>query len=311
MLIQNVNFRDCDAWRKEGLQMNTTSNEACKLYDIVLSQHVGWYENEIYGGFDASINNMVNADENFVLGRVLKLGIELIGSSSYLADKYYFNSVNDLITLSSSKNQCLSKREQNHVEAIKHLYDGNINVACDYWERILIENPTDLMALKFAHDAYFYTGSHAQMRDSVGRVMPYWNSSLSMYSYLYGMHSFGLAQTNFFVEAEKAAKKSLELNKNDAWATHTLCHVFEYKNDYDTGIRFLRDTEKDWNQCSFIATHNYWHLSLYHIEKNEHQQALDIFDENISAYLSANRTLDLVDLASLLYRLKLGKLRNF
>jgi hypothetical protein len=305
MLPNSDNFRDCDAWRKEGLRMNTTSNEACKLYDVVLSQYVGWYENENYGGFESSIEKMVRADDNFVLGRVLKLGIELIGSSSYLSNKCYFNSINDLIKISSKKDVSLSKRELDHIEAIKNLYDGNVNIACDYWENILVECPTDLMALKFAHDSYFYTGSHVQMRDSVARVLPRWKPTLSMYSYLHGMHSFGLAQTNYFVEAERAAKKSLELNKRDAWATHTLCHVFEYKNEYDKGIRFLMETEGDWSKCSFIATHNYWHLSLYHLERNEHEQALKIFDENISAYLNANRTLDLVDLASLLYRLKL------
>ena len=143
------------------------------------------------------------------------------------------------------------------------------------------------------------------MRDSVARVLPNWKPALPMHSYLYGMYSFGLVQSNFFAEAEKAAKHSLSLNANDAWATHTLCHMYEYKNEYDTGIKFLRDTETDWSVCGFIATHNYWHLALYHVERNEHEQALAIFDQNISAYLSANRTLDLVDLAGMLYRLKL------
>ena len=46
-------------------------------------------------------------------------------------------------------------------------------------------------------------------------------------------------------------------------------------------------------------------MSLYHLDNNEHDITLEIFDKNISAYLNSNRTLDLVDLASLLYRLKL------
>jgi hypothetical protein len=59
------NWRDCSEWKNEGLSMNTTSNEAAKLYDITLSQFVGWYENLQYGGIENTIKNMINADPNF------------------------------------------------------------------------------------------------------------------------------------------------------------------------------------------------------------------------------------------------------
>ena len=35
------NWRSCIDWKNEGLEMNTTSNEAAKLYDITLSQLIG------------------------------------------------------------------------------------------------------------------------------------------------------------------------------------------------------------------------------------------------------------------------------
>jgi hypothetical protein len=93
----------------------------------------------------------------------------------------------------------------------------------------LIEKPNDMLALKFAHDVYFYTGSHAQMTDSVARVLPRWTRSKPLYNYLYGMYSFGLVQSNYFEEAKKAALTSLEMNPVDGWATHTICHYNEYK----------------------------------------------------------------------------------
>lgn len=40
------------------------------------------------------------------------------------------------------------------------------------WEQILQDHPTDLLALRFSHDAYFYLGYQEQMRDSVARVYP-------------------------------------------------------------------------------------------------------------------------------------------
>ena len=305
MIINNENWRDCQAWKETGLKMNTTSNEACKLFDVTLSQYIGWYDNEKYGGIEGSLNSMLHADENFIMGHVLKNGIDLIGSSSYLNNPFCYDSVKNLTKLANKLSASLTKSELCHVDAIKSLYQGNVLKACDYWETILVENPTDILALKFAHDMYFYLGQHAQMRDSIARVLPSWESSTPLYSYVHGMHSFGLAQSNFFAEAEKAALKSLELNKHDAWATHTLCHLFEYKNDFNSGIKFLRETESDWSVCNVLSPHNYWHLALYHLERNEHEICLSLFDEYISGYLNQNRTLDLVDLASLLFRLKL------
>lgn len=46
-------------------------------------------------------------------------------------------------------------------------------------------------------------------------------------------------------------------------------------------------------------------MCLYNIEKNEHEEALQIFDTEICKTLELDRTLDMVDLISLLFRLKL------
>lgn len=52
--------------------------------------------------------------------------------------------------------------------------------ACDLWEQILQSHPTDLLALKFSQDTYFYLGYHIQMRDSVARVFPFWTPDVPL-----------------------------------------------------------------------------------------------------------------------------------
>ncbi len=47
--------------------------------------------------------------------------------------------------------------------------------AAEVWEKILLDHPNDLLALKFAHDTYFYLGKAEQIRDSIARVLPLWN----------------------------------------------------------------------------------------------------------------------------------------
>ena len=53
--------------------------------------------------------------------------------------------------------------------------------ACQIWESILVDNPLDMLALKFAHDSYFYQGHSPQMRDSIAAVFPHWKSSMPLY----------------------------------------------------------------------------------------------------------------------------------
>ncbi len=67
----------------------------------------------------------------------------------------------------------------------------------------------------------------------------------------------------------------------------------------------MNRTEKDWSVCNMLSCHNYWHLALYHIEKAEYETALEIYKNHIAENLSLGRTLDMVDMISLLFRLKL------
>ena len=186
---------------------------------------------------------MLNCDPNFILGHCLISGLELIGASSKPNDfnnQTKFAEFNNLV----KKTKGLTERELNHAKAIKYLYCGDIVKACDLWEWILLKHPTDMLALKFAHDCYFYLGFQSQMRDSVARVLPHWGSSIPLYSSLYSIYSFGLIQCGQSENARIAATKSLEMDRFDAWGTHTLCHYYEYSTEYDKGLsHFYQETK--------------------------------------------------------------------
>lgn len=81
----------CQAWNSEGLPLSTSSNEACKLYDAILSQvlihmlilitvcicitnlnitvsgdqYVTWRNNETLGGIEGCITAIKAADPDF------------------------------------------------------------------------------------------------------------------------------------------------------------------------------------------------------------------------------------------------------
>ncbi|OCT88068.1 hypothetical protein XELAEV_18016696mg [Xenopus laevis] len=240
-----LSLRDCKAWQDAGLTLSTTSNEVCKLFDATLIQYATWKNDSTLGGIEGCLSRINNTDPNFVMGHVAANGLELIGTGrSPLVDKELDDALKTMSDL--SKSQALTEREKLHVAAVETFADGNLPKAADLWERILQSHPTDLLALKFAHDCYFYLGEQRQMRDSVARVLPYWKPETPLSSYVKGMYSFGLLETNFYDQALKVAKEALAVERTDSWSVHTIAHVHEMKADLDSGLSFMQETENNW-----------------------------------------------------------------
>lgn len=300
-----ASFRDCEAWRAEGLSMSTTSNEACKLYDALLTQYVKWRNDETLGGFEGCISAIHAADPNFVMGHVISTGLELAGTaSSTRLNERLASAVRRTVELANS--QDISPRERLHVKAIELFSQGNFPKASDAWEDILLDHPTDMLALKFAHDAYFYMGAQTPMRDSVARVLPHWKPHMPLSSYLKGLYSFGLLETRFYDQAEKVAMEGLTLTPDDAWSVHSVAHIYEMKAEVDKGLKFMESREKDWQVSDVLASHNYWHWALYFIEKEQYEAALEIYDAQVFRRCKATGSmLDTVDASSMLYRLEM------
>uniref|UniRef100_A0A803XZI2 Tetratricopeptide repeat protein 38 n=1 Tax=Meleagris gallopavo TaxID=9103 RepID=A0A803XZI2_MELGA len=247
---------------------------------------------ENLGGIEGCLSKLKAADPNFVMGHVIANGLELIGTgSSVRLNKDLGSALQTMMMLSRS--QPLTEREKLHVLALDMFASGRLPKACDVWEQILQNHPTDLLALKFCHDTYFYLGYQIEMRDSVARVFPFWTPDVPLSSYVKGYYSFGLIETNFFDRAEKLAREALDIDRTDAWSVHTVAHVNEMKAEVEKGLAFMKETEDNWKGSDMLACHNYWHWALYFVEKIAPR------------FLSSGSMLDLVDSSSMLYRLHL------
>ncbi len=288
--------------------MSTSSNEACKLYDSALTQLLAWKDDGQSGGVAGTLNSMLEADPDFIIGQTLKTGVELLGSNINLNSPLYHANTQNLIKNANRVSASLTKREKLHVKAIEQLQNGQLLLAADYLEQILTEYPNDMQALKFLSSIYFYTGESRQLHESVARVLPSWKPSAPHYNHLFGMYAFGLAQDNQLDKAETNALKAIEMYRSDAWATHTMCHVNEYRSSFDTGIKFLINTEADWNHCNMLASHHYWHMALFYLERNEIDKVIEILDTKLMTSLSS--LLDVINSSSLLMRLKFNGFEN-
>jgi len=84
----------------------------------------------------------------------------------------------------------------------------NIDRACDTWEQILYDHPTDAFVARLLHNGYYFLGANETMRDSVARILPEWPTSRPLYGYLLGMYAFGLCETKNFDKAAVMAHKA-------------------------------------------------------------------------------------------------------
>lgn len=304
-MAASAQLRDCQAWKDAGLPLSTPSNEACKLFDATLTQYVKWTNDKSLGGIEGCLSKLRAADPTFAMGHAISNGLVLIGTgSSVRLDKELDLAVKTMVEISNT--QPLTPREQLHVSAVEAFAKGNFPKACDLWEQILRDHPTDMLALKFSHDAYFYLGYQEQMRDSVARIYPFWTPDIPLSSYVKGIYSFGLMETNFYDQAEKLAREALSAEPTDAWSVHTIAHVHEMRAEVQAGLDFMQRSEAHWKDSDMLACHNYWHWALYLIEKGEYEAALTIYDQHILPSLRASGAmLDVVDGCSMLYRLQM------
>lgn len=303
MSSSSVHLKDCQAWRDCGLSLTTASNDAAKLFDDVITQYITWTESP--DGMENTVVKLLEADSSFMMGQALSIGLDLMGTGRPVhLDKEFSNQI-DQFEQDFAK-ASITPREKSHCQSILYFSQGEYTKACETWERILTDYPKDSLAIKFAHDGYFYLGNSMMIRDSVARVLPHWKNTDPLYGYLKGMLAFGLEEMNQYTEAEKSCDEALALNPTDCWATHAKAHCMEMTGRYDQGIEFMNRTENDWSKGRMLACHNYWHWALYYIERGDFESALDIYDQQvIERSVSSGAMLDMVDASSLLKRFEM------
>ncbi|KAI3415527.1 hypothetical protein GPALN_005133 [Globodera pallida] len=301
-------LRDTNAWSLEGLPLSVNSDEAAKMFDSAVRQLVSWTDCEQLGGISGTMERMMNAEPEFLMGRVFSLGLDAIGTGKSVRRHPSYKAELDILLADSANLGTI--REHRHAKAVHFFANGEMQSACIEWEKILAEFPNDLLALKFSNDAYFFTGDFFGKRDNVARVIEKWDKNAPCYSYLHGMYAFGLEECEQYAEAEHHARIALQLQPMDCWATHAFAHCHEMRNNFSDGLKFMESTENNWAPGNLIACHNYWHVALFYIEKGDFETALTICDrEVLDRTISANTVLNMTDAASLLTRLELEGVR--
>ncbi|PON67464.1 Tetratricopeptide-like helical domain containing protein [Parasponia andersonii] len=166
-------------------------------------------------------------------------------------------------------------------DAVKSLVCENRDddVALESHFKLLKDFPKDLVSLKRAQVLCFYMGRPDLSLSLVQQVLP----PNEQESYIYGMLAFPLLELGRMADAEKAARKALEINKQDCWAQHNFCHVLQYECRFKDAVEFMEACSSSWGSLSsFMITHNWWHVAICYLEGHSPiQRVLEVYDQRI------------------------------
>lgn len=195
------------------------------------------------------------------------------------------------------------ERERGHLAAARALALGRWREAGQRLEDLNLRWPHDTLALQVGHQIDFFRGDSRTLRDRIARVLPAWDAGRPGWHGVLGMHAFGLEETGDYAAAEHQGRRCVELQPRDSWGWHAVAHVHEMLNAPRAGIAWLRPGRATWSAGSFLAVHNSWHLALFELELDAHDEVLRVYDEAIGASLQT--AVDLVDASAMLWRLRL------
>ncbi|HEY7628497.1 MAG TPA: tetratricopeptide repeat protein [Ilumatobacteraceae bacterium] len=196
-------------------------------------------------------------------------------------------------------------RERAHAAAIGAWLNGGWTEAAALLDDLLLQWPTDVLALMIGHQLDFFLGDAGSLRDRPLRCLPQYSADDPHIAFVRGMASFGLEEAGHYGQALDTGLAAVAANPDDVWGIHAVVHTYEMQGRVDEGIGFLTSDATRWENGNLFTVHNWWHLALYHLEAGEPQQSLAIYDSEIHHAESAGVPIEMLDASALLWRLML------
>ncbi len=198
-----------------------------------------------------------------------------------------------------------TEHERAHIAAIADWAAGDWEGMSARLDRIVADEPRDVVALQVGHLSDFFLGNRDNLRGRVARALPAYTRDDPGYGFLLGMAAFGLEECGDYGAAEDAGRQAIDLEPDDCWAQHALCHIMEMQARQEEGIAFMEGRRAHWAQDdNAFAFHNWWHVSLFNLDNDRFDRALEICDAAIRPG-SSEVQLEMLDAAALLWRLRL------
>jgi tetratricopeptide (TPR) repeat protein len=169
-------------------------------------------------------------------------------------------------------------------------------------ESIVEAFPRDLASVKLHQYFSFNRGDAPAMLRIAEKALPENPND----PHLLGMLAFGYEQMHRLDDAERAARRALDLKQKEPWAQHALAHVMISTGRVREGERFLGEASAGWADLnSFMYTHNWWHRALFSISLGDDAAVFAAYDRHVWGREKAYSQ-DQVGAVSLLARMEIA-----
>jgi hypothetical protein len=198
----------------------TTNNDAAVTHNNRTIRHYLEYRTATI----EALQQTLAADPEFVMGHCLKgyLGMLACTTATH-------NDVRQSLDFVAVRCSGLTRREQTHLAALRAWFGGDLRTACGLWDDILVDHPTDLLALRLQHFATFWSGKSMALRDGIARAWHAWDEQTPGYSYVLGMYAFGLEEAGDYAAALLWRLEFQGVDVGDRW--HELAQACERRLD--------------------------------------------------------------------------------
>jgi tetratricopeptide (TPR) repeat protein len=277
-----------------GVPVSTTNAAALALFEEALHQYQTYVGDPV-----GTLDRAIAIQPDFVLAHAARAGVLMT-----FGEQRFARQAQESIASARAVPAGANEREQSLVAACQQLVDGDWSAACVAFDRILVDYPRDVFTLQTAHLFDFFRGDTLNLRNRITRVLPAWDASVPGYSFVLGMHAFGLEENNQYADALATATNALAIEPRDAWSVHAGVHVMEMRGEIDAGLAWLETREQHWGPDNGFAYHLWWHAALLHLDRGDVPRVLEVFDRRVYPERS-DLSLQLVDATALLWRLYL------
>lgn len=244
---------------------------------------------------------VIEAEPDFVLAHAVKgLFYTMLGRRELMQTAREAHE----IALSTLKTAPSTKRERKFVKALGLWLSGHPRDARNCIETILEQHPQDSLAMKVSHAISFIIGDCANMRTSIERILPHYDTTHAGLGYLKGCYAFALEETGEYKCAEKSGREGMLLAPDDAWGLHAVAHVYDMTANAEDGLKWLGNRENAWAHCNNFRYHVWWHKALMHLDQGQIEHVLSLYDHEIRKDKTDDYR-DISNATSLLSRLEL------
>jgi tetratricopeptide (TPR) repeat protein len=280
---------------QRGIAYTAASQDAVDRFDATITEYVHFGTET-----GAKLKQTLAADPEFAMAHVLRGCFMQLFCVPALTEKAQQSLVK---ARAAGESNGADNRERHHMEALGAWIAGDMRTALEHWESILLDHPLDMLAVKLSQFVHFYLGDSRRLRDSIARILYAWHENVPGHANVLGMYAFGLEESGDYALAERNGKLAVEKDPADPWSVHAVAHVMEMQDRRRDGIDWLRSLESNWNATNNFRFHLWWHLALFHLELEQHDEVLRLYDSRFRAE-STEEYLDICNATSMLWRLE-------